>query len=193
MKYSLEFEEDIKNAIKTLNSGGTILYPTDTVWGIGCDATNEAAVNKVFDIKQRPKEKSLIILLAEAKDVLQYSATPHPDIIAIVESFEQPTTVIYDHALNIADTAIHENGSIAIRVTKDPFCRALLKRFQKPIISTSANISGANPATDFASVSTDIKNSVDYVVRHRQNDTAAAQASRIVTINADGSLNIIRG
>ncbi len=193
MKYSLEFEEDIKNAIKTLNSGGTILYPTDTVWGIGCDATNEAAVNKVFDIKQRPKEKSLIILLAEAKDVLQYSATPHPDIIAIVESFEQPTTVIYDHALNIADTAIHENGSIAIRVTKDPFCRALLKRFQKPIISTSANISGANPATDFASVSTDIKNSVDYVVRHRQNDTAAAQASRIVTINDDGSLNIIRG
>lgn len=193
MKYTLEFEEDLKKAVKTLDNGGVILYPTDTVWGIGCDATNPEAVDKVFDIKHRPKEKSLIILVAEAKDVLQYSAMPHPDIISIVESFEKPTTVIYEHALNLAENAIHENDSIAIRVTTDPFCKALIKRFRKPIISTSANISGAAPATDFASVSKDIRDGVDYIVTHRQNEEMATKASRIVSINDDGSLNVIRG
>src|ERR1700744_1017266 len=103
----VDFENDIKNCIQVLENGGTILYPTDTVWGLGCDALNEAAIEKVFALKQRPKEKSLIVLLAEAKDILQYVAAPHPDIISILENFERPTTVIYEGALGFPDNAVH--------------------------------------------------------------------------------------
>lgn len=193
MKNILEFENDIKNAVLAIENGGVILYPTDTIWGLGCDATNGDAIEKIFQIKHRPKEKSLIILLAEAKDVLQYAATPHPDIIAIVESFDKPTTVIYDNAINIAENAIHKNGSIAIRVTTDPFCKALIKRLQKPLISTSANISGSVSAPTFNKISLEIVSNVDYIISYRQNDETIKPASRIVSINDDGSLNIIRG
>src|SRR5580700_8983120 len=113
----VDFEQDIKNCIRVLQQGGVILYPTDTVWGLGCDAMNGAAVEKVFAIKQRPKEKSMIVLLADARDVLQYVAAPHPDIIAIIESFERPTTVIYENALGFPDNVVNSDGSIAIRVT----------------------------------------------------------------------------
>lgn len=187
------FEEDIKQCVQALKQGGVILYPTDTIWGLGCDALDEAAVDKVFAIKQRPTEKSLIVLLADAKDILQYVAAPHPDIIDIVNSFNRPTTVVYDGALGFPDNVIHEDGSIGIRVTTDPFCKALIKRFGKPIVSTSANISGSPSAPFYAQVSDEIKHAVDYTVLYRQNDITPAQPSRIVKINEDGSLYIIRG
>lgn len=187
------FEDDVKKAVVSINNGGVILYPTDTIWGLGCDALNEAVIEKVFDIKKRSKDKSLLILLAEARDILQYVASPHPDIIDIINSFETPTTVIYDGALGFPDDVVHEDGSIGIRVTTDPFCKALIKRLGKPLISTSANVSGAPSPQTFAEVSDDIKNNVDYVVQYRQDDTTKAQPSRIVKINDDGSLNIIRG
>src|ERR1700747_1056983 len=138
----VDFENDIKKCIEVLQDGGVILYPTDTVWGLGCDALNEEAVEKVFAVKQRPKEKSMIVLLADARDVLQYVAAPPPDIVAIAESFKTPTTVIYHKAPGFPDNVVNKDGSIAIRVTTDPFCVALIKRFRKPIISTSANFSG---------------------------------------------------
>lgn len=187
-----DFEQDIKESIQVLNTGGTILYPTDTVWGLGCDATDEHAVSKIFDLKQRSAAKSLIVLLADAKDILQYVAAPHPDIIAIVESFEKPTTVIYDGALGFADNVVNEDGSIAIRVTEDPFCKALIKRFQKPLVSTSANISGQPAPAVYSMVDDSIKSGVDYSVLYRRDDDTVKPPSRLVKIDDDGNLIIIR-
>jgi L-threonylcarbamoyladenylate synthase len=187
------FENDIKKAVAAIANSGVVLYPTDTVWGLGCNALNEIAVNKVFTIKNRPKEKSMIVLLADARDILQYVAAPHPDIIDIVQSFTTPTTVIYQHALGFPDNVVHEDGSVGIRVTSDPFCKALIKRLGKPLISTSANLSGTPTARLFTDIDMRIIKAVDYVVEYRQTDNTAAQPSRIVTINDDGSLNIIRG
>jgi L-threonylcarbamoyladenylate synthase len=189
----VDFENDIKNCMQTLQDGGTILYPTDTVWGMGCDAMNADAVEKIFAIKQRPKEKSMIVLLAEARDLLQYVAAPHPDIIAIVESFERPTTVIYENALSFPDNVVNQDGSIAIRVTNDPFCKALIKRFRGPIISTSANISGAATPATYKMIDNAIVSNVDYVVKYRQEDDSVVAPSRLVRINEDGSLEVLRG
>ena len=189
----VDIENDIKQCVRTLQDGGVILYPTDTVWGLGCDATNEAAVEKVFRIKQRPREKSMIVLLAEARDVLQYVAAPHPDIIGIIESFERPTTVIFEHALGFADNVVNQDGSIAIRVTTDQFCKAVIKRLKRPLVSTSANVSGAPTPAIFRQVDDVIKQGVDYTVLYRQDDEQAASPSRLVRINDDGSLDVLRG
>lgn len=188
----VEFESDIKNCINAMQAGGTILYPTDTVWGVGCDALNVDAVEKVFAVKQRPKEKSMIVLLAEARDVLQYVAAPHPDIIAIIESFETPTTVIYENGLGFASNVVNSDGSIAIRVTTDPFCKALIKRFRKPIVSTSANISGHPTPAIYSMVEAAINEGVDYTVKYRQDDATIRSSSRLVRIMDDGSLERLR-
>jgi L-threonylcarbamoyladenylate synthase len=188
----VDFENDIKNCVRILQEGGTILYPTDTVWGLGCDALNEQAIDKIFSVKQRPKEKSLIILLADARDILQYVAAPPPDIIALAESFDEPTTIIYDGALEFPENAVHESGSIAIRVTKDPFCKALIKRFQKPIVSTSANLSGAPTPSIFSMMDERIISRTDYVVKYRQDDMIIRKPSRIVRINDEGEIQQLR-
>jgi Putative translation factor (SUA5) len=187
------FEDDIAKCIQVLQQGGTIVYPTDTIWGIGCDALDEQAVEKVFELKNRPREKSLIVLLADARDVLQYVAAPHPDIIDIIEQFERPTTVIYENALGFPENVTAADGSIAIRITTDPFCKALIKRFRRPIISTSANKSGMPSAPTFPDIDNDIVNSAGYTVQHRRDDTGVKPASRLVRIMDDGSLEILRG
>jgi L-threonylcarbamoyladenylate synthase len=189
----VDFEDDIKACVNTLQQGGVILYPTDTIWGLGCDALNEKAVEKVFALKQRPKEKSMIILLADARDILQYVAAPHPDIIAIVEEFDRPTTVIYENALGFPDNVVNRDGSIAIRVTTDPFCRALIKRYRRPIVSTSANISGQPAAPIFSAIQQDLVRGADYVVKYRQEDTQIKPPSRLVKIKDDGTLEVLRG
>lgn len=187
------FETDIKACIKTINEGGCILYPTDTIWGLGCDATNEEAIKKIYELKKRPANKSFIVLLAEAKDVLQYVATPHPDIINILENFTTPTTVIYNNAIDLPESLIHESGTIAIRITNDPFCKALIKRLKKPIVSTSANTSGMSSPRKFRDITIPIINGADYVVKHRQNDNTEILPSKIVQIDEhDGSIKIIR-
>lgn len=188
----VDFEIDIKHCIETLQNGGTILYPTDTIWGIGCDATNEAAVEKVFALKQRPKNKSMIILLAEAKDILQYVASPPPDIIDIVENFETPTTIIFEGSLELAENVLHEDESVAIRVVNEPFCKALIKRFQKPIVSTSANLSGEPTASFFQQINPEIVAGADYVVHYRRDDETPKQPSRIIKVDDDGNITIIR-
>ncbi len=188
----VDFENDIKECLNIMSAGGTILYPTDTVWGIGCDALNEAAVDKVFELKQRPKEKSLIILLADARDILQYVAAPPPDIIAMVEAFDRPTTVIYNNALGFPPNVVNADGSIAIRVTTDPFCKALIKRFRKPIVSTSANISGAPGAPVFPMIDEQIVAGAGYVVNYRRDDLSIAAPSRIIRMDDDGNATVIR-
>ncbi len=184
--------EEVNKADEIIQQGGIILYPTDTVWGLGCDTTDAAAVKKIYDLKQRDDSKSLIILLAEAKDILQYVADPLPDIIGMVKSFERPTTVIYPGAINLPANLVNNDGSIAIRVTKDPFCKMLIKRMKKPLVSTSANISGQPTGQSFCDVSEEIKNEVDYIVKYRQEEKIHAQPSKIIRIQADGHMDIIR-
>ncbi len=189
----VDFENDIKNCVTALAAGGVILYPTDTVWGLGCDAMNAAAVEKIAALKNRPKYKSMIVLLADAKDVLQYVAAPPPDIIAMLESFDRPTTVVYDGALGFPDNVVNQDGSIGIRVTNDPFCKALIKRFRGPIISTSANLSGEPAPAIFAEVVAAIANGCDYVAQYRQDDDTVSPPSRIVRLSDEGEMEVIRG
>src|SRR4029077_4325678 len=125
--------------------GGTIVYPTDTIWGIGCDATNPDAVQKVFDLKRRPPVKSFIVLIADPRDVNRYISHPQPQIAEWLEKTNKPTTVIYEGAIGLADNLIAEDGSVALRIVREDFCRHLIKRFRKPLVSTSANISGTPP------------------------------------------------
>lgn len=187
------FEDDIIRCLEVLKRGGTILYPTDTIWGLGCDATNGAAVRKIYDIKKRDDSKSLIVLVADERDILQLVAAPDLHAFDYLAEQDRPTTMIFDGALGLPDNLVAGDGSIAIRIVQDEFCRHLIRRLRKPLVSTSANISGDPSPQSFAGVSPAIREAVDYVVRWRRDDTAPALPSRIVKWNGDGSVTIIRG
>ena len=184
-------ETDLNACLRVLNNGGLILYPTDTIWGIGCDATNEEAVSKIYVLKQRDERKSMIILLAEEKDIQQYTNGTSETIFSYLKQASKPTTIIYEQARNLAGNLINEDGSIGIRLVKDPFCNALVKAFGKPIVSTSANISGGVTPAGYNGIDARIKNGVDYIVQHRQDDTTTAIPSTIVKI-IDGEIVILR-
>jgi L-threonylcarbamoyladenylate synthase len=186
------FEQEVEEALKVLRSGNVILYPTDTIWGIGCDATNREAVRRIYQIKKREDSKSMIILVADERDVLQYVAAPDLSVFDFIEEQTRPTTIIFGHAVGLPDSLIAEDGSIAIRIARDEFCRHLMKRLRKPIVSTSANISGQASPKFFAEVSEEIKNAVDHIVKWRQDDTSIALPSQIIKWNNDGSYTIIR-
>ena len=188
----MNFEQDIVNSLAALRTGGTILYPTDTIWGIGCDATDPTAVAKVFGLKNRDEKKSLVILLADVRELLKYVAHTPPDIAEILEAFDRPTTVIYQGALGLAGNVINEDGSVAIRIVKEDFCRHLVKRWRKPLVSTSANISGDPSPANFGEVTPAIINGVDYAVQYRRDDLSRAQASRIVRLLPSGEMEVIR-
>ncbi|HEX4851485.1 MAG TPA: L-threonylcarbamoyladenylate synthase [Puia sp.] len=187
----MNFEADIEKSLAVLKAGGLILYPTDTIWGIGCDATNADAVSKVYSLKQRPDHKSLIVLMADQREILKYVSHPDPAIPDYLQSLTKPTTVIYDGAIGFAENLINTDGSIAIRLVKDDFCRHLIKRFRKPIVSTSANISSQPAPEFFDQVSAEIKNGVDYIVQFRQDDRSPQTPSRIIKWK-NGKPEIIR-
>ena len=187
----VDFLPDIDKCLEILQAGGVILYPTDTVWGLGCDATNATAVEKIFSIKQRPEAKSLIVLLADERDVLQYVAAPDLQVFDYLDTVTKPTTVIYDGIIGLAENILAPDGSAGIRIVKETFCKHLIKRFRKPIVSTSANISGEVTPANFASISIKIKLTVDYIVQFRQEDTSIAQPSAIVKWNG-GEVVVIR-
>jgi L-threonylcarbamoyladenylate synthase len=188
----LEFEYDIVCCLETLRRGGIILYPTDTIWGIGCDATDPDAVGKIFDLKQRPGAKSMIVLLADPRDINRYTSRPQPYIAEYLEKTTRPTTVIYEAALGFAENLVSDDGSIAMRIVQEDFCRHLIKRFRKPLVSTSANISGEDPPENFAGISDEIKQGVDYIVRYRQQDDQPFRASAIVRFSKSGEPTILR-
>lgn len=188
----LSFQNDIDHCIAELEKGGLILYPTDTVWGIGCDATNTLAVAKIYSLKKRSDEKSMIVLLADENEIIKYVTQPDPKIYDYIKGIHKPTTFIYEGGTGLAENMIQKDGSIAIRITNDPFCKQLINRFGKPIVSTSANISGYPAPALFEDIDIEIKNGVDYIVQHRQDDLTPAIPSVIVKWNADGSLSIIR-
>lgn len=186
------FETEVEKALNILRSGGVILYPTDTIWGIGCDATDEKTVQRIYQIKKREDSKSMIILVADERDVLRNVAAPDLSVFDFIEEQTRPTTIIFEHAIGLPDNLIAEDGSIAIRIVRDEFCRHLIKRLRKPIVSTSANISGQASPKKFSEVSEEIKNAVDHVVQWRQNDLSSSQPSQIIKWNNNGNYKIIR-
>jgi len=186
------FNTDIEACLRVLESGGLILYPTDTIWGIGCDATNEAAVEKIFALKKRIETKALIVLIADERSLLQYVASPHIEVFDYIQGVSKPTTIIYENAIGLAGNLLAEDGSVGIRICADEFCKHLIKRFRKPIVSTSANISGFPPPKVFSDIDIAVKQGVDYVVHYRQDDTIPVEPSAVVKCNKDGSFTILR-
>jgi L-threonylcarbamoyladenylate synthase len=188
----MDFDPDIQRCLTVLHSGGLILYPTDTVWGIGCDATNSDAVTKVYALKRRAETKSLIVLMADQRDILRYTSQPDPRIFDFLKTVQKPTTVIYDGAIGFAPNLINTDGTIGIRLVDDLFCHHLIKRFRKPIVSTSANISGEPAPGHYAEVDPRIIAGADYVVHHRRNDETRRQPSAVVRWNSNGVPTVIR-
>ena len=188
----LNFQEDIEQCIIALRNGGIILYPTDTIWGIGCDATNPDAIQRIFALKKRSDEKSMIVLVSDERDILKYTSGPDLRIFDFLKSVQKPTTIIYEGAIGVAANLIHNDGTVALRLVKEAFCKNLIKRFRKPVVSTSANISGQPSPKFFSEISQDIKNKVDYIVRYRQDDKTPRQPSSIIKWNNDGTTTLVR-
>jgi L-threonylcarbamoyladenylate synthase len=187
-----ELKIEIKKALEVLKSGGIILYPTDSIWGIGCDATNAEAVKKIYAIKKRAESKSMILLLDNESRLLSYVKEVPEQAWSLIEFAEKPLTIIYDDARNLPADIIADDGSIGIRITKDDFCKNLIGLFRKPIVSTSANISGEKSPATFAEISEEIKNSVDHIVKWRQNDNRPQEASTIIRLKKGGLLQFLR-
>ena len=189
-------EEDIRNAVETMRKGGVILYPTDTVWGIGCDATNVDAVKRVYAIKQRDDSKALICLVDSDARMQRYFRNV-PDVAwqlidSMKESDAKPTTLILDGAINLAENLIAEDGSVGIRITNEPFSKELCYRFQKAIVSTSANISGEPAAQNYCDIDPRILEAVDYVCWSRRQEHKPHTPSSIIKLKANGEVEIIR-
>lgn len=186
------YKEDIEKACKVMYEGGIILYPTDTIWGIGCDATNEEAVKKVYEIKKRIDSKALIVLVDSPAKVNSHVSAMPEVAWDLIELTTKPLTIIYDNARDLATNLLAEDGSVGIRVTDEPFSKDLCFRFKKPIVSTSANISGEPSPQNFGEVSDEIKSAVDYIVKYRQDDMEKAKPSSIIKLGNGGEIKIIR-
>ena len=188
-------EEDIRNAVETMRKGGVILYPTDTVWGIGCDATNAEAVKRVYEIKQRDDSKALICLVDSDARMQRYFRNV-PDVAwQLIDSLAdggKPTTLILDGAINLAQNLIAEDGSVGMRITNEPFSKELCFRFQKAIVSTSANISGEPAAQNYGDIDPRIIEAVDYVCWSRRQEHKPHTPSSIIKLNENGEVEIIR-
>lgn len=187
-----DYKEDLDNALKALRAGGIILYPTDTIWGIGCDATNPAAVARVYALKQRSETKSMLVLVPSVADMEKYSAAVPDVAYELSELSERPCTIVLDKAMNLASNLISSDGSIGIRVTRDRFSRELCLALRHPIVSTSANISGHPSASCFALIEPEVKAGVDYIVEWRRDDETPAKPSSVIRISADGQFKILR-
>lgn len=183
---------DVESCLEVLKKGGIILYPTDTVWGLGCDATNATAVEKLYRLKLRESSKSMVVLLADQRDILKYVSQVDLQVFDYLKTVKKPTTIIYQGAVGIADNVIASDGTVAIRLVQEIFCRNLIKRFRKPIVSTSANISGFPAPALFIEISLDIKQQVDYIVEYRQEETTRAAPSAIVKWNNHATVIVIR-
>lgn len=188
----MKTEDDIRNAVETMRKGGVILYPTDTVWGIGCDATNPEAVAKVYKIKHRDDSKALICLVDSDSRLQRYVRNVPKVAWDIFELSEKPTTVILDDAVNLAPNLIAEDGSIAMRITKEAFSKELCYRFQKAIVSTSANISGEPAAQNYCDISQELLDAVDYVCWTHRQEHKPHTPSSIIKLDRNGVVSIIR-
>ena len=185
-------EEEVKKAVEFLKKGKIILYPTDTIWGIGCDATNQKAVGRIYTIKKRYEDKSMIVLLDDPAKIEKYVSKVPLIAFDLMNSIETPLTIIYPNAKNLAKNVIASDNTIAIRVTRDDFCRQMIALFGKPVVSTSANISGEPAAITFSKISDKIKNSVDYTVGINRNTIHTTKPSTIIRFRENGEFEVIR-
>lgn len=186
-----KLKEELQKAQEVLKQGGVILYPTDTIWGLGCDATNAEAVERIYRIKQRKDNKSMLVLLDDAGKIASYADVP--DIaLQLIEVTDKPLTIIYPNAKGLAPNLIGEDHTIGIRITEEEFSKNLLYRFRRPIVSTSANISGQASPGCFAEISDEIKEAVDHIVDYRRTETKAVQPSGIIRLGTNGEFEIIR-
>jgi L-threonylcarbamoyladenylate synthase len=187
-------KQDLQNALRVLREGGVILYPTDTVWGIGCDATNAAAVARVYEIKRRVDSKAMLVLLDGAGKLQGYMDKVPETAWMLLEASEdqRPMTIIYPRAKNLAANLLAEDGSVGIRITQESFSKTLCEQLRRPIVSTSANISGEPTAKIFSQISSELLESVDYVCEYRRNDTTARKPSSIIKIDEKERITIIR-
>lgn len=186
------FEEDLRDSLITLRKGGIILYPTDTIWGLGCDPTNQAAVDKIFRIKSREPGKSLLILV-DGEAMIERYAGDVPEIAwELTGVSDDPLTVIYPWGKNLAPGVCSDDGSIGMRICHDEFCMELIKRFRKPVVSTSANLSGKPSPGNFREIEKTIIDAVDFVVKYRQDDTRRYSSSPVIKLDPDGTIKIIR-
>ena len=187
-----EFADDLKKAVDVLVKGGVILYPTDTIWGLGCDATRQDAVERIFSIKQRDDSKSLIVLV-NGFGMLERYVRNIPEIAyQLAEVADKPLTIIYPNGRSLAPGVIGSDGSVGIRICSDGFCNELITRFRKPIVSTSANISDALSPAIFSEIDEIIASSADYVVRYNQSEITKNKPSSIIKVEDDGVIRIIR-
>lgn len=188
----MNYVEDLKNSLRALKEGKVILYPTDTVWGLGCDATRADSVARIFSIKTRTESKSLIILVSGTEMLERYVKDIPKTAEEIISVSDSPITIIYPEGKNLAAGVCSDDGSVGIRICSDPFCNELITRFRKPIISTSANISG-NPAPgNFGEIDDKILNQADYIVAYRQDDRRKQKPSPVILIDKNGTLKILR-
>lgn len=187
----MEFNEDINNALEVLKRGGIILYPTDTIWGIGCDATNSEAVKRIYDIKRRSDSKSMLSLVASDGMLQQYVKTIPEAAWQLIDASVNPLTIIYDNPRDIAENLLAEDGSAGMRITSERYSRSLCQRLRKPLVSTSANISGHNSPTEFEQIDPEILKAVDYVA-HYGRDIVGSKPSNIIKVSDSGVIKIIR-
>jgi L-threonylcarbamoyladenylate synthase len=186
------YDDDIRDSLITLRNGGIILYPTDTIWGLGCDATNNSAVEKIFRIKSRAGNKSLVILV-DGEQMLERYVQEIPEIAFELTSVsDSPITIIYPKGKNLANGVSAEDESVGIRICRDEFCRELIRRFRKPIVSTSANFSGNPSPENFSKIDRSVIDVVDYVVKYRQDDLRKYAASPVIKVELNGTFKIIR-
>ncbi|WP_455673305.1 L-threonylcarbamoyladenylate synthase [Phocaeicola sp.] len=185
-------KEEVKKACEVMRKGGVILYPTDTVWGIGCDATNPDAVKRVYEIKKRADSKAMLVLVDSSVKVDFYVSDVPQVAWDLIDYATKPLTVIYDGARNLADNLLAEDGSVGIRVTGEEFSKELCFRFRKAIVSTSANISGQPSPANFSEISEEVKQAVDYIVGYRQDETGRPKPSSIIKLGKGGEVKIIR-
>ena len=189
---TITFEQDIKNALDTLRKGGIILYPTDTIWGIGCDATNAEAVKRIYNLKRREESKSMLALV-DSEAALERTVDDVPEVAwELMEAAVRPLTIIYDHPHGVAENLLADDGSLGIRITKERFSNELCRRLRRPLVSTSANISGEKAPASFREIKQEILDGVDYVVSYGQDDDMAAAASNIIKLSDGGLFKIIR-
>jgi L-threonylcarbamoyladenylate synthase len=187
-----QMDADIAQCLKVLNAGGLILYPTDTVWGIGCDATNAEAVKRVYQLKQRDDSKALIVLIDSAEHLDHYVVDVPEIALELIDVAVKPLTIIYEGAYNLASNVLGDEDSVGIRIPNDEFCHRLCERYGKPIVSTSANVSGHSTARTFAEIDPSIVEGVDYAVQYRRNDDSRRQPSNIILLSRNGTFKIIR-
>lgn len=192
IELSATLQEEVVRTVAALKKGYVILYPTDTIWGLGCDPENASAVKRVYEIKQRPQSQPLILLVDSIEMLKTYVYRIHPRIETLLMHHVQPLTIIYPQGQNLPPHLTTEDGSIGIRVCKDPYCQAVIRHFGKPLISTSANISGDQSPATFSQVTNEVKEMSDYIVPLNQDIEEAKEASIIATYNHKGELEFIR-